>query len=73
MRNAPRTRCETCFGPLRSADDASGSQAATLAPTGGPPAGGSAAIAADDPTAGPVSLTSQMLWFRIPTRVMQRP
>ncbi|HTD37508.1 MAG TPA: M56 family metallopeptidase [Candidatus Limnocylindrales bacterium] len=71
--NVPRSRCETCFGPLRSADDAAGTQAATLAPSGGPPAGGSAAIAADDPTAGPVSLSSQMLWFRLPTRVMQRP
>jgi Zn-dependent protease with chaperone function len=69
----PRKRCGTCFGPLRSADEAVGTQTTALAPQGGSPGGGSAAIAADDPTAGPVSLTNQMLWFRIPAKVMQRP
>ncbi len=69
----PRKRCETCFGPLRSADEAVGTQTTALAPQGGSAGGGSAAIAADDPTAGPVSLTDQMLWFRIPAKVMQRP
>jgi hypothetical protein len=68
-----RKRCETCFGPLRSGDEAGGTQSAALAPQGGSPSGGSAAIAADDPTSGPVSLTNQMLWFRIPAKVMQRP
>jgi Zn-dependent protease with chaperone function len=71
--SVPRRRCETCFGPLRSADEAVGTQSGALAAQGGSPAGGSAAIAADDPTSGPVSLTNQMLWFRIPAKVMQRP
>ncbi|HEX3466075.1 MAG TPA: M56 family metallopeptidase [Candidatus Elarobacter sp.] len=69
----PRSRCRTCFGPMRSAEDAVGSPKTAFPAQGGSTGGGSAAIAADDPTAGPVSLGSPTIWFRIPTSLMQRP
>lgn len=62
------TRCTTCFGPWRSAED--------TVPTPAPAFGGQAApaaIAAPDPTSGPVDLGSGMVWYRLPTRAVSLP
>jgi Zn-dependent protease with chaperone function len=68
---APHLRCRTCFGPLRSPDDAFPSQAPPFtAPAGGPSAS-AAAIVADDPTSGP--LGTQVMWFRFSSRSLQAP
>ena len=73
---APSLRCRTCFGPLRSPDDAVALSTPSLSLP--PPAGasgnvGAAAIAVDDPTSGPVSLGSRTVWFRIPARAIPAP
>ena len=65
----PRRRCATCFGPLRAPEEVGSSTAA-------PPAeavSSVAAVAADDASAGPVSLGGQLIWFRFPARVIQAP
>jgi hypothetical protein len=66
---APHRKCRTCFGPLRSPDDAEQTftAAGKPAPTGG--TGTAAAIVADDPTSGPVDLGSGLIWYRLPGRV----
>jgi hypothetical protein len=65
-------RCRTCFGPLRSPDDA-----VQLPPSFTPSTGGSiaatAAIVDDDPTSGPVSLGAPVIWFRFPGRSLPTP
>jgi hypothetical protein len=73
---APHRRCRTCFGPMRSPDDAVGPQSPSFtphAPPGGAPSASAAAIAADDPTSGPVSLGADLIWFRFQTRTVQGP
>ena len=65
---APHRKCRTCFGPLRSPDDAADQPATAGKPV--PAAGaGAAAIVADDPTSGPVDLGSGLIWYRLPARV----
>jgi beta-lactamase regulating signal transducer with metallopeptidase domain len=62
------TRCTTCFGPWRTAED--------TIPTPAPAFGGHAepaAIAAPDPASGPVDLGSGMAWYRLPTRAVSLP
>ena len=66
---APQPRCRTCFGPLRSPDDAV-APAQTLPPPAGAASGAPVAVAADDPDSGPVSLSPRTVWFRIPQRVV---
>ena len=70
---APRARrCATCFGPLRSPDDP-----AVFVPaphlTKSAAAQSPAAVAADDPTSGPVDLGSALLWYRLPSPSVQIP
>jgi BlaR1 peptidase M56 len=67
---APHLRCRTCFGPLRSPDDAVELQPPAFTPPAGLPSGAAAAIVAEDPTSGPVSLGSRTIWFRIPVRAL---
>jgi beta-lactamase regulating signal transducer with metallopeptidase domain len=67
---APHLRCRTCFGPLRSPDDAVEAQPPAFTPAAGLPSGAAAAIVAEDPTSGPVSLGSRTIWFRIPVRAL---
>jgi hypothetical protein len=69
---APHLRCRTCFGPLRSPDDAV-AQPQAFIPPAGLPSGAPAAIVAEDPTSGPVSLSSRTIWFRIPVRALPTP
>jgi beta-lactamase regulating signal transducer with metallopeptidase domain len=69
----PRQRCATCFGPLHSADDPAVPQAPSRAAPGGLPSASIAAATAEDPSSGPVSLSSQMIWFRIPARAILIP
>ena len=66
---APQLRCHTCFGPLRSPDDAVADSSA-LTPPAGLPSGSPAAIVAEDPTSGPVTLGARTTWFRIQLRTM---
>ncbi len=70
---APHLRCRTCFGPLRSPDDAVEAQPPAFTPPPGLPSGAAAAIVAEDPTSGPVSLGSRTIWFRIPLRALPTP
>jgi beta-lactamase regulating signal transducer with metallopeptidase domain len=70
---APTRHCRTCFGPLRSADDAFASQMPSLTSPAAHPSGPAVALAADDQTSGPVSLGSPMVLFRIPSRTVQIP
>ena len=65
---ARRPRCATCFGPMRSPDVPVGSPSPAFATT--PSA---AAIAAPDPTAGPVDLGSGMIWYHLPSRAVSGP
>jgi beta-lactamase regulating signal transducer with metallopeptidase domain len=58
-----RAHCPTCFGPQRSADD---SVASPSPPFAAKPV--TTAIAAPDPTSGPVDLGSGLIWYRLPTR-----
>jgi hypothetical protein len=61
---------------MRSPDDAVGPQSPSFtphAPQGGAPSASAAAIAADDPTSGPVSLGTDFIWFRFQTRTVQGP
>jgi hypothetical protein len=67
---APHLRCRTCFGPFRSPEDVVDVQPPVLSPPAGLPSGAAAAIVADDPTSGPVSLGSRTIWFRIPIRTL---
>jgi hypothetical protein len=64
---ALRSRCATCFGPLRSPDGAYGPSSAPSAPA--PTFGGSAGpivtVAAEDPT-GATELKPGLLWIRLP-------
>ncbi len=60
--------CTTCFGPLRSADDA----VATSVPAFGARAV-PVAIAPPDPTSGSVDLGSGMVWYRLPSRTVALP
>jgi len=65
---APHRKCRTCFGPLRSPEDMPEQTVAagkTVASTGA----SAAAVAADDPTSGPVDLGSGLIWYRLPARV----
>ena len=65
---APHRKCRTCFGPLRSPDDVADPSfptGKTVAAAGA----GAAAVAADDPTSGPVDLGSGLIWYRLPARV----
>jgi hypothetical protein len=65
-------RCRTCFGPLRSPDDA-----VPQPPSFTPSAGGSIAatvtVADDESTSGPVSLGAPVIWFRFPGRSLPTP
>jgi hypothetical protein len=70
---APRRRCRTCFGPLRSPDDAVAIDPPSFVPAAGLPGGSAAAVAASDPTSGPVDLSSQTVWFRNPARAISGP
>ena len=66
---ARRPRCATCFGPMRSPDVPAASPSPTFAT---PPA--TAAIAAPDPTGGPVDLGSgMMVWYHLPSRGVSGP
>jgi Zn-dependent protease with chaperone function len=65
----PAQRCRTCFGPLRSADDATTQGAA--APSSVPP-GAAVALGPDDAT-GPASPSARMIWFRLPTYTVMMP
>jgi len=56
-----------------SADDAVSPEQPSLTPPAGLPNGSAAAIAAGDPTSGPVELGSQTVWFRIPGRALSPP
>jgi hypothetical protein len=67
---APHLRCRTCFGPFRSPDDAVDTQPPAFTPPSGLPSAAAAAIVAEDPTSGPVSLGSRTIWFRIPVRAL---
>ena len=67
---APHLRCRTCFGPFRSPDDVVDEQSPALTPPAGLPSGAAAAIVAEDPTSGPVTLGSRTVWFRIPARAL---
>lgn len=70
----PRQRCATCFGPLHSADDPAVPQTPSRAPaSAGLSSAAIAAATAEDPSSGPVSLSSQMIWFRIPARAILIP
>jgi hypothetical protein len=70
---APHRKCRTCFGPLRSPDDAEQTFASAAKPASKAPAAGgtgtTAAIVADDPTSGPVDLGSGLIWYRLPARI----
>jgi beta-lactamase regulating signal transducer with metallopeptidase domain len=66
-------RCRTCFGPLRSPDDAVASQSPSFTPVAGGSIAASAAIADDDTTSGPVSLGAPVIWFRFPGRSLSSP
>lgn len=66
---APHRKCRTCFGPLRSPEDvpeASDAGGKTVVASTG---ASGAAVAADDPTSGPVDLGSGLIWYRLPARV----
>ncbi|MBV9408938.1 MAG: hypothetical protein JO164_08930, partial [Candidatus Eremiobacteraeota bacterium] len=65
---SPRHRCPTCFGPLRSPDDAAPSAPPAFNPPSGVPSGGVSALTAGDPTSGPVDLTQGVVWYRLPAR-----
>ena len=67
---APHLRCRTCFGPFRSTDDVVDAQSPAFTPPAGLPSGTAAAIVAEDPTSGPVTLGSRTIWFRIPIRAL---
>jgi BlaR1 peptidase M56 len=70
----PRRRCPTCFGPLRSPDAAIPAAPSTaFVPPGGGGGGSVSAIAASDPSAGPIDLNSGLVWYRIPARAVQLP
>jgi len=69
----PHQRCATCFGPLHSADDPAVPQSPSRSATTALSSATIAAITAEDPTSGPVSLSSQMIWFRIPARAILIP
>jgi BlaR1 peptidase M56 len=64
---APRPRCATCFGPLRSPDGAYAPSSASSAPAPafGGSSGGIVAVAPDDPT-GATELKPGLLWIRLP-------
>jgi hypothetical protein len=66
---APHRKCRTCFGPLRSPDDAVTEQTFEPAKTIAASSAGTAAITTDDPTSGPVDLGSGLIWYRLPARV----
>ncbi len=70
---APRRTCRTCFGPLRSPDDAVAPQSPSFTPPAAHASAAAAAVAADDPTSGPVSLGADMIWFRFQSRTIQGP
>ncbi|GAC1539575.1 MAG: hypothetical protein NVS3B10_04290 [Polyangiales bacterium] len=70
--SAPRVRCATCFGPLRSPDGsyapAAGATAASATPAfsgGTPPIATITTVPSDDPS-GPTELRPGMLWVRMP-------
>jgi BlaR1 peptidase M56 len=66
---APRVRCRTCFGPLRTPDDAVAPQAPSFsAPQVAASSATAAAVSSDDPTSGPVSLGSSVIWLRFQSR-----
>ena len=66
---APHRKCRTCFGPLRSPDDAADQPSTASKPVAAAGAG-AAAIVADDPaTSGPVDLGSGLIWYRLPGRI----
>jgi len=67
---APHLRCRTCFGPLRSPDDAVPPKPEVFTPPAALASNAPVAVAADDPNAGPVSLSPRTVWFRIPLRVL---
>ncbi|HEY0394939.1 MAG TPA: M56 family metallopeptidase [Candidatus Elarobacter sp.] len=69
---SPYQRCRTCFGPLRSPDDAAASQSPALSPPAGIPPGPVVALAPDDAT-GPASTSSRMIWFRVPAYSVMMP
>lgn len=67
---APQRRCRTCFGPMRSPDDGPATQTVAAAPKPvGISSAGASAVAADDPTSGPVDLGSGLIWYRLPARI----
>ena len=68
----PFQRCRTCFGPLRSPDDAAASQPPALSPPAGIAAGSVVALSPDDAT-GPASPSSRMIWFRLPAYAVMMP
>ena len=65
---SPHRRCPTCFGPLRSPDDAVPSAPPAFTPPSGVPSGGVSALTTGDPTSGPVDLSQGVVWYRLPTR-----
>ena len=65
-------RCNTCFGPLRSPDDAAAFVPASHL-TKNAAAQNPSAVVVDDPTSGPVDLEAALLWYRLPTPSVQIP
>jgi beta-lactamase regulating signal transducer with metallopeptidase domain len=66
---SPR-RCATCYGPLRSPDGAMPSDASVHRVPAAGPLPSAAAVAVDDPAAGPVTLNGPQLWLRMPVRAL---
>ena len=65
---APHRKCRTCFGPLRSPEDVP-EESVAPSKTVASASAGTAAVAADDSTSGPVDLGSGLIWYRLPARV----
>lgn len=61
-----RPHCPTCFGPLHTSDDAVGLGGVSI--RSGSTASGTVAAAPDDASSGPVSLSSDAVWLRLPAR-----
>ena len=70
---APGRRCRTCFGPLRSADDAVSLPVPSRTVSPALPTASIAAVTTEPQPAGAVSVHAELIWFRATTHALMIP